>query len=326
MKSVINLNRIIIAVTAICASVISPSCNNDDVIIDDQPDSTGQRPVTPQSSAWCDKVYEWTPAPGQFINEKTPDCDWNDKTTPAIAAQWAKNRLDKHLYVSLGSFGGYIVVGFDHSILNTGGYEIGVLGNAFNSPSGSSNEPGIVYVMQDSNNNGLPDDEWFELKGSDTFAPTTIRNYSVTYYRPEADEKAVCWIDNLGNEGEIGYLGMFHSQPSYYPVWIRPDSYTLTGTRLMDKTSQNPETGNWQNDAFAWGYCDNMGQDNIELDNFTNCNRFKISNAIDESGNPVNLQYIDFVKIQTAILASAGWLGEVSSEVLGVVDLSLIKQ
>ena len=62
-------------------------------------------------------------------------------------------------WVSLGGFGGYIVVGFDHSIDNSGDYDLGILGNSF---SGSS-EPGIVWVMQDENGNGLPDDTWYEL-------------------------------------------------------------------------------------------------------------------------------------------------------------------
>ena len=39
-----------------------------------------------------------------------------------------------------------------------------IQGNAFD----SSNEPGIVWVMQDVNGNGLPDDEWYELRGSET--------------------------------------------------------------------------------------------------------------------------------------------------------------
>lgn len=31
----------------------------------------------------------------------------------------------------LGSFGGYVIVGFDHSIPNKGGYDFAIQGNAF---------------------------------------------------------------------------------------------------------------------------------------------------------------------------------------------------
>ena len=89
-------------------------------------------------------------------------------------------------YVSLGSFGGYVIVGFDHSIPNKGGYDFAIQGNAFLSDQGGSNEPGIVWVMQDVNGNGLPDDEWYELKGSETGNGSTIQDYEVTYRCPHA--------------------------------------------------------------------------------------------------------------------------------------------
>lgn len=290
---------------------------------DTPPTESGFRPATPLSDASVTKVFEWTPAPGQYINDFGSDYTDLDGITPETAVAWALARLKDHNFVSLGAFGGYITVGFDHSILNTGDYEIGVFGNAFLSDNGSSNEPGILYVMKDENSNGLPDDTWYELKGSDTLSPETIRNYQVTYHRPDKDGESVSWTDNLGNSGEIKYLGAFHSQPTYYPVWIQEDSYTLSGTCLKAKTRKNPETGNWENPPFSWGYADNFGDDNIEYDNIKNCNRFMISNAIDIEGNPVELDFIDFVKIQTGVSSSAGWLGEVSTEILGVVDLTL---
>lgn len=69
-------------------------------------------------------------------------------------------------------FRGYIIVGFDHSIPNSGNqYDFCVQGNAFD----GSSEPGIVWVMQDINGNGLPDDEWYELKGSEAGKEETIQ-------------------------------------------------------------------------------------------------------------------------------------------------------
>ena len=308
---------------AILLSLVA--CNKDEVIIDngDHNNVAGYNPPKETSSAYVDKVYEWTPAPGQYINDFGTAFANPEEVTSAEAASWALERMKSHRFVSLGAFGGYIVVGFDHSIANTGGYEIGVMGNAFISAAGASDEPGIVYVMQDENGNGLPDDKWYELKGSDTFAAGTIRNYEVTYYKPDGDGENVRWTDNLGNSGEIKYMGSFHVQSTYYPYWVTSESYTVCGTCLEAKTIQNPETGNWENLPFDWGYADNMGEDNIEYDGVSNCNRFKISDAIDNTGKEVKLDYIDFVKIQTGVSSESGWLGEVSTEVLGIVDLTL---
>ena len=81
------------------------------------------RPKTSASNDTCNVVYEYMPAPGQFINElKTSGFDGSQTTLPA-ANDYAMARLKKNIFVSLGAFGGYIVVGFDHSIDNTGGYD-----------------------------------------------------------------------------------------------------------------------------------------------------------------------------------------------------------
>lgn len=66
-----------------------------------------------------------------------------------------------------------------------------------------------------------------------------------------------------------------------------------------------------------------MGADNFTADRFGQCNRFRISDAIDADGNPVLLTFADFVRIQTGVNAKSGILGEVSTEVFGVFDLHL---
>ena len=68
------------------------------------------------------------------------------------ACAYAEESLAQKRYVSLGGFGGYLVVGFDHSIDNSGDYDIAITGNAFD----GSSEPGIVWVMQDENGDGCP--------------------------------------------------------------------------------------------------------------------------------------------------------------------------
>ena len=224
---------------------------------------------------------------------------------------YATARLGKGSYVSLGGWGGYIVVGFDHSIVDGEGCDLIVKGNMHE----GSSEAGIVWLSQDTNGNGLPDDEWYELRGSEWDAPTTWRDYAVTYYAPAADEMDILWRDNRGEQGRIARVDA-HLQPSYYPAWADKESLTLYGTRLESRTTQDAVTGNYVNAPFAWGYADNIGSDVCADDDQSNA--FDIANAMTADGSAAKLQYIDFVKIQSAINTTAGHLGELSTEVCGV--------
>jgi len=285
-----------------------------------QPEGTYRRTATGGSKSEYNKVYEYLPAPGQFINEEA------SINTLAEANTFAEGRMSKTQYVSLGGFGGYVIVGFDHSIDNDNDYNIQIIGNSF---IGSS-EPGIVWVMQDENGNGKPDDTWYELKGSEYGKPETIQDYSVTYYKPRASGMPVQWTDNKGNSGSIDYLASFHRQDYYYPQWVKTRTYTLRGTCLKSRTRET-SPGYWVNDEFDWGYADNFSStdrltddDNHNAD--ANGNHFKISNAVIFDGKPANLKYIDFVKIQTGVNTKAGWLGENSTEVFGVNDFNILKK
>ena len=80
------------------------------------------------------------------------------------------------------------------------------------------------------------------------------------------------------------------------------------------------------NVEYDWGYADNFSpidrltdEDNASAG--ANANHFRISDAIDAEGKPKHLRYIDFVKVQCAVNAKSGWLGEVSTEVFGFKDL-----
>lgn len=285
------------------------------------------RPQSGASTAEWNKIFDYTPAPGQFINElKTGGFD-GTQTTMEAAIAYAEKRMRVENWVSLGGFGGYIVVGFDHSIDNSGDYDFGIKANSF---AGSS-EPGIVWVMQDENGDGEPNDTWYELAGSETGKATTIQNYAVTYYRPSGAGMPVQWTDNHGNHGVVDYLAQFHRQEYYYPLWIEEDSYTLTGSCLEPRNRDASGNGSyWVNDKYDWGYADNFSpvdrltdEDNAE--GGVNANHFKISNAIDCDGEPIHLDYIDFVKVQVGVNAKSGWLGELSTEVCGFFDYNMKK-
>ena len=297
------------------------------------PEGTYKRPSTGNPS-W-DRVYCYVPAPGQFINEGYT------AATMEEAIRHAEERLSAGQYVSLGGFGGYIVLGFDHSIENSGDYDFAITGNSYQ----GSSEPGIVWVMQDENGDGQPNDTWYELKGSEYGKPETLADYEVTYYRPSAPGMPVQWTDNLGNTGTIDYMSGVHTQDCYYPSWIEEDSFTLIGTRLAANTEESGPNY-WINHEYEWGYADNFSPiDRTGIDgsgtmtdgamtdgavsdgNGTaangngSTNRFRISDAVTFDGKPASLAYIDFIKICTGVNAKAGWIGEISTEICGAAEI-----
>ena len=298
--------------------VVTLSCNKDDVVTITL-DNSHYRAATSSSDIQWDVVCEYTPAPGAYIHDVEKGGFTGEELTAEAAAAYAERRMTEGKFVSLGGFGGYIVVGFDHSIDNIVGGDIAIRGNAFD----GSSEPGVVWVMQDRNGDGKPNDEWYELRGSETGKAETIQEYAVTYFRPEADGQPVKWRDSEGAEGEIDYLKAFHPQPSYYPEWIKEDSYTLTGTRLKARNYDASGNGShWIQPSYDWGYVDNFSaQDYLPEQKVVNL--FDIANAMDAQGESVELKYIDFVKVQTACNTKSGWIGENSTEVYDFYDYGL---
>ena len=268
------------------------------------------RAADASSSASISKVYEYTPAPGQFIN------DGVTLTSPEEACSYAFERLSQGQFVSLGAFGGYLIAGFDHSVESStdGGFDLQITGNAHS----SSSEPGIIWVSQDENGNGLPDDTWYELRGSEYGKPETWQDYAVTYYRPSSNGTSIEWTDNRGSSGTVDYIPAYHSQETYFPLWITADSYTLRGTRLEDRlVDENGNGSLWIGHPFDWGYADNWSGTDPDID------KFRISDAVRWDGEPAGLKYIDFVKIQCGVQAKGGWTGEQSTELTLIRDLHI---
>nr|WP_319399146.1 T9SS type A sorting domain-containing protein [uncultured Carboxylicivirga sp.] len=271
---------------------------------------------------YATKLFDFTPAPGQFINT-SPGLPENATGILNQAAEAGK-------MVSLGFWGGSITLGFDAPVINDLDNPYGVDFTVFGNSYSGSSEPGIVQVMKDENGNGLPDDTWYELKGSDHFLSTTKYNYSITYDNPNALAD-VPWYDSEGNNGVVVYMKAFHPQQHYplsenYPN-IDQDSYTLNGTLLKSRTSQGTV---WVNDEFDYGYVDNKSiVRNVSMDIPDNpytlyetegCggDAFDIDWAVDEDGNSVYLDQIDFVRIYTGVAQNAGAIGELSTEVSGI--------
>lgn len=191
------------------------------------------------------------------------------------------------------------------------------MGNMFD----GSSEAGIVWVMQDSNGNGLPDDEWYELKGSEWGTANHSQYHAITYTRSMTAGMGVQWRDEQGTMGRMA-RNSTHTQEHYYPMWIKSLSHTYCGSMLKANVTVDA-AGKYVNNAYGWGYADNLGSD---ADSATSGNNdgvkchFKISNAVNADGSAASLQYIDFVKVQTAVHFSDSPLGEISTEVMNFFD------
>lgn len=292
-------------------------------------------------SPYISRVFEFMPAPGQFVNEM-PYYDKGD--THQDMARKAEECLAENarVIVSLGGYGGYIVFGFDHAVENRPGQmDFEILGNAFysnananasNAKKGGSCEAGIVMVSCDENGNGVPDDEWYELAGSEFHNPHTTKGYSITYYSPANDKQAtpdpsnpaisdtsyIAWLDNQGMQGYV-QRNAYHSQ-SYWPGWVDADSLCFQGTLLPKNAVDESGLGTYYVlYAFDWGYADNYPNTDAR-------SSFNIEWAVDGNGKSVNLPAIHFVKVYTALNQTCGWLGETSTEVMGANDLHLLNR
>lgn len=107
--------------------------------------NSGEETTTTQIQEPVATILEYTPAPGQFINGTMAGFD--HVASEADALRYAADRLASNNWVSLGGWGGRIVAAFAEPVPNTGGYDLYVKGNQFD----TSSEPGIVWVSQDAN-------------------------------------------------------------------------------------------------------------------------------------------------------------------------------
>ena len=276
------------------------------------------------NAQFASRLIEYLPAPGQYTNAEFIG-------TPAAANSIVG--VNKGL-VSLGAFGGSVTYYFNQGIkndpLNPYSVDFTVYGNS--TPTWS--EPGIIQVMKDENKNGIPDETWYEIAGSDHFWNSTLKSYEVTYQNSGLSKASnILWTDNQGQSGIIPE-NSFHSQP-YYPnavlfAGVNPSQYTLKGTRIESFIDlSNPGVVNSYLRKF--GYADNnpvlsfteklpdnpytpeiegSGGDAIDIDW-----------AVDKDFKHVELDEIHFIRIYTGMNALAGWLGEISTEITGIRDV-----
>ena len=272
---------------------------------------------TDKGKAMVNTVYEYMPAPGHQVNgyiitgEAYPkDCTHKQACDSVLA------HFSRKWSVSLGGQGGYLIAGFDHSVPSGGAeYDLCIKGNPFSYQS----EPGIIWVSQDDNGDGLPNDQWFELAGSEYGNENHTLEYAITYYRPEKPKSYVGWRDTNNDTGYIPYMSYWNPSAYYWQPWQTATEMTFFGSRLRDRSTY--DNGISDIPPYDWGYADNLG-DFIDGP-AGKMGYYKISNARTWDGQPANLEYIDFIKIQTAQTGSTPNLGEISTEVYYISDYHL---
>lgn len=242
---------------------------------------------------WADTVLDF-----DDTGCNTGFCDPSNATgPPSGAGSGAGSTVGVH---SIGTAGSFVTVGFNTPIVddpqNPQGLDFIVFGNAFYVGGNIQNrwaEPGIVEVSADQNNNGLADDPWYVIPGSrgvDQSAvatgipnpvPPLIGNFGVT--NPN-------FLDaDLGNDNEEfdwGYSDMNPVRAEYLDRYLRPD------------------------DPFTVGISEGSGGGDA----------FDIAWAVDASGNPANLNEIDFVRVWT--LLQNGGVGAPSTEISAIADVA----
>lgn len=289
-------------------------------------------------SRYISQVFEYRPAPGQFVNTMP---EYEDEDTEETMCKKAQESIsgENDVMVSLGGFGGYITFGFDHTVVNAEGKnDFKIRGNSFYASSnpnpdapteGGSCEPGIVLVSLDENDNGIPDDDWYELAGSEYYKLETKHNYEITYYKPDngnqatpqpnspiSDTTYIHWVDNLGKEGYM-HKNVYHRQ-DYFPKWLDTGQLTFGGTIIANNAVDESKNGSFYVQyAYAWGYVDN--HPNEYKDKIS----FDIGWAIDKNGNSVHLPGVDFIRVYTGVNQQCGWLGETSTELARAEDLHI---
>lgn len=251
-----------------------------------------------------DRVFEYMPAPGQFVN-LLPKYEQGDDAA-SMAAKCLK-ALQSGSLISLGGFGGYITAGFNTSVYNQEGADFRIDGNAFSNNA----EPGVVWVSADINNNGVPDDDWYEIWGSEQKEGRATLGYTITYTKPAANDGDTPWNGSDERSGSIQHNG-FHSQP-YYPQWYSNTTLSFTATLLPDNVSFNGT--DYIMSAFGYGYVDN-------LPNSETNSAFDIDWAVKTDGTPAGLDSINFVKIQNGVIGCYPRIGELSTEVTAIYNLN----
>jgi len=299
------------------------------------------------------RVLDYRPAPGQFVNDPA----FNDPTRalgPPVGGGTAAP--DNTNTVSLGGFGGSIVLAFDAPVLddprNPLGLDSIVFSNAFwqgGDPTRRMAEAAVIEISRDDNADGLPNDAWFVIH-----SPALPEV-------PAAARRTQTWDDDPDTATPPATL-------AWFPETEPGPTFTTTGFDLpaaFDPLVLDHPDGAGAALEAHWGLAelsptmlpgDMSGADGGPGDNSLSDpedrpaidpgvfytrpddpfivgvdprsgggDAFDIAWAVDpETGAPANLDRFDFIRISAGVAALRGPFGEASPEISAAADVRAV--
>jgi hypothetical protein len=200
--------------------------------------------------------------------------------------------------------------GYKWSLGTAGGYEmwpvsastITIQGNGFE----NWREPGIIWVQADENGNGIPDEMWYEVTGSQEtsiYKSGIRRRFAIKHFAYDGSTTTneygqpvgkTFWTDNAGECGVMitGWPDDWGVDHAANGVWV-----TYTGTII-------PLDGDLA------GYVDVYNakeRQTVTVDK---------NKAIRADGTAASIGTIRFVKVQTGVFSYGGPFGDISTEIV----------
>lgn len=304
-------------------------------------------------------VHAYVPAPGQNVNSPFFGDPARALGAPVGGGTGA---ADNSKVVTLGGFGGSITLGFSQTVMdspcNPMGLDAIVFGNAFwvsDNPNRRWAEGAVIEISADTNQNGVPDDTWFVVKGSSLPAapqsvfrsqpwdnnpstPTPPANaawypgsplfpnwpvaYSTSAFElPAAFRQSVLVNPNGPSAVEEGHYGYADVSPT---MLLGDLSGAKGGTG--DNVLTDPEDEPGMDPADFYTVPDDPMTVGVSAGSGGG-DAFDIRWAVDPvTGAPANLSGFDFIRIRTSAEAQSVALGEKSTEIGAVADVRAAKR
>jgi hypothetical protein len=271
------------------------------------------------------EVIDFTPAPGQFVNNPLLNNPANALGAPVGGLPGEPVTSD---IVSLGGFGGSITLKFVDTVwdepCNPFGVDAIVFGNALyvsSNPRRRFAEAAHIEISYDANHNGLADDAWFVIRGSslpavpsDSYA---TQDWDTDTGTPTPPANVLWYPDSVPASA---YSTSAYELPPMFAaniVTLPPEAteeavfgYADFTPTLSPPAGDDPELFySAPDDPFAIGVTPGSAGGDA----------FDIAWAVDPlTGAPANMPGFDFIRITTAVDAIIGPLGEISAEIAGV--------
>lgn len=293
----------------------------------------------PDPSPFAASVIDYTPAPGQFVN----DPDFNDPNR-ALGPPTGGGTVTPDItdIVTLGGFGGSITLAFDHTVLDHAANPLGldaiVFSGAFylnGDPNRKWAESAHIEISLDTNHNNLADDPWYLIPGSHIPDPEkqfATQTWDNNFADPTNPPAIPTWYPDILDSMFDTTAYQLPADPFHSLVLVNPNGPDATEEAIFGYADQSPTLVLGDLDA------DNVVDDpeltpeqfyTVPDDPFTvgvrpgsaGGDAFDIAWAVDPDTNEhANLPGFDFIRITTAVNHVDSVFGELSADIDAVAD------